>query len=252
MIKTSLLICALVFIFSCCIMQNDNSELKTVRYTSEIKDYFLDGTMEKSTMNLDITYYKKYTLYAVPSISYVLKNSVIKGDTVLNEIVPGNDTTYTYFIIKDKAEEGQRYATLTSLKGTKFKLDSLLELINLDSSNLKVFGIDLGKPYKVFKEHKKISEVYLDRTKNGVDTIYRYFDESLNGLKFSFSPSLDKQKKSKLYKTKLVQFYFDENNNSKQRIVNKTEVVDEIKPMKITNKENLLSFFERFEKMKGS
>ncbi|MFD0940027.1 hypothetical protein [Pedobacter boryungensis] len=171
----------------------------------------------------------------------------MKGDTILNEFTPSNDTTYNYFVIKNKDKEGLRYDSLNSLNGSNFKLDSLLELINIDSINLKIFSVDLGIPYKIIKTKDKTLEVFLDNTKNGTDTIYRSFDKGMKDLDFSFSKLLDRQKNSKLYKTRFVQFLQVKNYYSAQKFVKRTDITDEIRRVEINNKKSFIKLFEKFE-----
>lgn len=247
MIKNLTLILFLILFYSCN-EKNNISSLQIIKYNSEFKDYLSDGTTESSTTSLTIAFYNNFILYGVPSTSYFLKKSSIKGDTISNELVLTNDTTYTYFVFKKNAKEGLRYDSLNALNGTNFKLDSLLVLINVDSANLKFFSVDLGIPNKIIKTKDKTLEIFLDNTGNGTDTIYRYFDKGMKDLNFSFSKLLDSQKTSKLYKTRFVQFAQNKDYSSAERFIKRTDVIDEIKREKISNQQLLIKLFEKFKK----
>lgn len=250
MTKQYLFIGYFLVFFCSCKTQKDRYVPKGYRYTIEFKDHLSDGTTEGSVANLDMIYFKNYIMYSVPSIPYILKKSIIKGDSVLNILVPSTDTVYTYYVIENKKKNGIKYNSLNSSKGDKFKLDSLLQRKNIGYSRLKIFSIDLGKPYKVDKKNGKISEVYLDSVKQGmVDTIYRFFDKDLNDLEFSFSKSLDKKMRSKLYKIKLVQLNTD--TAKRQHFIKRTEVIDEVRRIKIRNAAEVLGLFKRFEMDSG-
>lgn len=236
-----------VFFINSCNKKSATQSLQIIRYNSDFKDYFSDGTIENSTTNLIIAYYKTYILYGVPSTSFILKKSSLNRDTIFNELIPSNDTTYTYFVLEENAKIGRRYDSLSSSNGSNFKPDSLFELINIDSANLKIFSVDLGKPYKITKEKDKILEVFLNHTVNGTDTIYRYFDKGLSDLQFSFSQLSDTQKKSKLYKTRMVQFSPNTNYKPTQSFVIRTDITDEIKRLKIDNQTPIIKLFEKFE-----
>ena len=188
------------FLINSCNKKSATQSLQVITYNSDFKDYFSDGTIENSTNNLIIAYYKNYILYCVPSTSFILKKSSVHKDTIFNEIIPSNDTTYTYFVVENKAKTGRRYNSLSSSNGSNFALDSLLKLINIDSSNLKIFSVDLGKPYKIIRQNNSIEEIFLVHNANGADTTYRYFDKKLSDLHFSFSQQLDKQKKASYIK----------------------------------------------------
>ncbi|MFD2582109.1 hypothetical protein ACFSR6_06395 [Pedobacter vanadiisoli] len=245
--KLLLLVIIILFIFGCSEKVKLYEQPKFIRYSSTFRDYISDGSVNNSVIFNDIVYYKDCTLYSIPSISYILKKHYTKRDTVINELLLAKDTSYTYYLIKNLAKTGICYKSLTSVQGIKFERDSLMIAMNLDSNNLKIFSLNLGHPYKTTIKEKQELEVFLDKSEYSTDTVYRYFDKNLAEIQFSFAPSLDKEKGSKLYKTRFVQFHHKKHDKN-LTFVERTDIIEEFKLMKISNEKPIKELFDRFLK----
>ncbi len=183
-------------------------------------------------------------LYEVPVIKVMEFGTEIDSGRIYKKLKP-YDTVSTYYITKKGLSNGLRFDSLGMSKPKSFRIDSLLKALNLDTASLKVYGVDLGKPLSI-TTHKNIEiEKFGKLLETDPDSIYRYYDENLNNLPFSFSSSLDKKKMKKLWKT--VYIYnqsIDKNNKPKPRV----KAITKIEEIKIDNVQDYQSLFQTFEK----
>ena len=218
-----------------------------INYTTTFNDHLSDASTLKSETRHKIGYYKNYNMYAVSSLQLTLRNSIKKNDSIINEMVESPDTIFRYFIIKNNASIGLVYNSVEAKSGSYFHLDSLLEAINLQPSNLRIFNLALGEPFKVVKHGHKVVEVFLEDGIAGKDTTYRYYDKQMSKLRFSFSDSLDKAKRKKLYATKFTQYRTGAYNFNSNKNVISTDLFVSIGYTHPKNKDKLLGLFLNFE-----
>lgn len=144
-------------------------------------------------------------LYITPYIKIKTENIRDNNDNIIGDKVVKADTSYIVYALK----KGDR-------RGLKFTLENFRNengiIINADSLSLalgfsdKAFNYELGTPNTLVQNgNKKIEKYATKKTNIGeADSIYRYYDESLKKIDFSFSKRLDEQNKSKLYKTTFI------------------------------------------------
>ncbi len=129
-----------------------------------------------------------------------------KSNTLTSTVIKV-DTLYRYYTIGNQSDKGIVYGLHESPDGEIFLLDEMLKKNGLDSNNNKILSLNLGKPLQIVKQSKnKWTEIYTlpNKSKEDPDSIYRFFDSGFNDVKYSFSPSLDKEKRSKLVKTQFI------------------------------------------------
>lgn len=233
--------------------EQSSTSLKVISYLSLFKDTYSTGLIENDSTTVNIAYYQDYILYELAKVEVKLENfeKTIKGDTIeLKDKMIPIDTSYTYFIHKKGSKIGLRFDSLKANNGKPFSVDSIVERIGIRSSNLKIFSLDLGKPIKtvINKKTEKIeAEFFVDKKHEDgtADSIYRYYDDKLIKFDFSFSPSLDKEKKSKLCKTHFVDFFPNVKNKD---TICRTDYISEIKEINLVNSNQIILLFKRFEK----
>lgn len=216
---------------------------------SEISDSYSDGRIEKQVTKHKIAYYKDYVLYEVGSVRYSVKTTNSKGK-INNEIRPTNDTTYNYFIVERNRNVGFVYDSLKAGNKKQFKLDSLKIDLGINDENLEVYGVPLGIPSKtrinVKTKRIEFEEYHSKKLKNDADTIFRFYDDKLKKFDFSFSPALDKEKKSKLIKSHFV-YLQKKKTTSKPPYKTRIDFVDYIEEIKVNYSKDLINLFERFK-----
>ena len=110
-----------------------------------------------------------------------------------------------------------------------------------------VYNLKLEKPTNIEKQSTNIvvEKYYKKKLREGdSDSIYRYFDKRLIGINFSFSPLLNKEKKSKLFKSSFINVYHGK--DIKDEII-RTEYYSEFKEIKISNIELLDNIVKKYE-----
>ena len=195
------------------------SELKVISHNSRFKTYFTNGAIDNFGDTRNIAFFKDYILYEIPTtrleskVTYISFDEVKDGDTIFSDDDGGpiiKEITYEYFVVKQGQKSGLWFKD-TSNSGTSYALDSLLKSANLDSTNIKFNSIDFGAPTEIVKtkDGKILFEKFYNFKKDSdsPDTVFRYYDYKLKDINFSLSPSLDKAKQSKLYRSIQVEKY---------------------------------------------
>lgn len=199
--------------------QKESTELKVISLNSRFKTYFTNGSVDNFGNTINIAFLRGYTLYEMPTVhfepqtSYINFNDTKDGDTInLDDDAPSiiKEITYKYFVIKNSQEKGLSFNDVSSA-GKSFSLDSLLKSNGMDSLNKRIISVDFGSPNELIKAKngKIILEKFynLKKESDSPDTVFRYYNDQLKDISFSLSPSLDKEKQSKLYKSLLVMKY---------------------------------------------
>lgn len=235
------LICSIT---SCAVL-NDRSSLEVI----DCSQNSYDGDLPEDNRNtFRMVNYNGCTLYVVWSIRGNIITE-IAGDSIINRVYPTKDTITNYFVVKDEAKEGLRYDSVYTPR--RFRLDSLLEMLSINESNKKGFESDLGQPSRIKTEgpnNEILIEQYFTKTdKSDVDSIYRFYDNRLRDIGFSFSRKLDMQRNSKLYKISHILLPTMSANGS---FTSRSEMTIEIKKVKLKHQEQdkLIEVFNRFEK----
>ena len=199
-----------------------------------------------------INYYKDYVIYQIPILEYKFKRSksIIEKDTIkFNEELESTDTTYKYFTVKKGSNFGIRYSSQNNNEKKIFRLDSLYKSLGIDKVNMEIYNIKYFNPIESKKNAvtKKIEfEKFIDKneyTQLG-DTIYRFYNPSLNWVEFSIADEIEREKKTKLCKYVLIQL-----NKVNKGEINplKTELSLEIANKKNPDSVKLYSLFQLFE-----
>ena len=224
---------------------NNIGQYKIIEYIDETK--IIVGPEDNNLGNFKIAYHEKYTAYEVWSSSYKLISSEKAEDRIINKLVPSNDTTYKYFVVEKGKQRGIWYDGVKDSIPKVFRLDSLEEMLTIIKSNMAIFSLDLGKPIRIVanaKDKTKTEHYFTKTGEKDADSIYRFYDEKMTDIEFSFSPKLDNEKKSKLYKTLFIYLKKKKGTNIDSL---KSERITSIKRLNIVNNQQLISAFEKFE-----
>jgi len=226
-----------------------DKEITAINYCSYGFSIESGGLFEMKN-NLQIAYYKDYVLYKVTTtnITDVIDHNISK-DT-LNTDINLSDTTGTksfkYYVLKKGEPQGLVFDEHNKVK--VFNCDSLIRNQGLNFKEYNFFSLDLGTP-DVTIRNKKTNEIDVEKFANKIkgedepDSLYRYYNKSLENIDFSFSPQLDMKAKSKLCKIALV-YNGNTNNMVKQKNHSRRESFWKIE--RINPSKEFLVFFEKF------
>lgn len=231
-------------LFGCSSTGNFHNQIKVIEYSENERTTNPDSSIEDGIGSFKIMYSDDCTIYEVWSINYEVQSSKIVDKVIMNELVPTTDTTFKYFIIKKEERIGLMYDSLTTKEmGKKFYLDSLLERLTINRENMKIFELELGKAASENEigNSKTVQRFYTKSLEGEADSIYRFYDEGLKNIEFSFAPKLDSINKSKLYKVQLIYLPKDRNNP-------RHELISEIKEVKISYSQKIRSLIFQFKK----
>lgn len=209
------------------------------------KFFKTDGTIAVDESGIDIIYHKDYIIYKLPLITYKDNVTTFKGDSI-DVHFTNPDTTFRYFVIKSNNHFGMKYEKLDSKKGSRFSLDSLLKEIGIHPSMQDVFSMDLGKPKAIVQRNNHIQIYkYLNKklAPSDPDSIYRFFNNNLNKIAFSYSPMLDKQHNSKLFRTSFIYLYKKSNSEN----VLKLDTYSELKEISLVKPEGYIALIDNYE-----
>ncbi|PWS28072.1 hypothetical protein DHW03_10985 [Pedobacter yonginense] len=128
-------------------------------------------------------------------------------DSLVNENSLIVDTLYKYFLFNQSRKHGLLIDSLRSINGKVFSVDSLRNVKRWGNFNLDSFKLVavINNP----NLHQVIAEKYHKPNKdlsdeNDPDSLYLFYDKSLNNIPFSFSSKIDEEKKAKLSKIQVV------------------------------------------------
>ncbi|RZK37774.1 MAG: hypothetical protein EOO90_24370 [Pedobacter sp.] len=241
----------LAFLYLSCSFTTREQELEVINF----KTYF-DITLEsdkpnlKETFDIKIVRAGKIRCYIIPTVSErsefkLISNGVYKEGEVTH------DTTYSYHMIENGYINGLKYDSLTTIVGKEFKVDSLLDRINIGKShqlgNSMIFDSKLVSSSTDKKNGKLISEKYVSQGASEFDTLYRYYDYSMNTIEFSLAPLVDKKTG-----TKLVKLIGIKNPRKfKTHAINRECIITEFERTSYKNPSEILALIEKFKRDKG-
>lgn len=199
------------------------SEVSVVTADKIVKS---NGSTVIDATSINIISLHDYLIYKTRKITYRDSKTTIIGDTTIDRFI-NPDTAYVYYVIKREDKLGLSYEEDSLKHAIRFSLDSLLKEIGIHASMLGVYNLDLGIPSEVSRLGRHVViERFLNKkhVPEDPDSIYRYYDNRLRQAPFSFSPSLDKMKKSKLIRTRFITMHKGSN-------VKRSEFYAEIIPL---------------------
>lgn len=119
------------------------------------------------------------------------------------------DTSHVYCFTKKGAASGIRYDSLSSNKGKRFPVDSLLSRLNMGPEHLQENSKTLVGKLLSLKRDKKngklLAEAYQEEKDDKLISTYRYYDPQLANLSFSIAPDLDDKMNNKLIRVMIVE-----------------------------------------------
>ena len=206
-----------------------------------------DGEINVLVDSFYIYNYGDNVLYQIPEIYLPRRTTIDTNGNVINREFLESEIKFHYWLFKSGDSVGLRFDTLGSNTGTRFDIDSLI-----DSKTSFKQGISLDS-YQLIEKitdplNNFFSEKYIPKVKSdsSPDTSTLYFSNDFNDVGFSFAKALDLQKKSKLYKFRIIfnpipkgKYAFD---------VPKRELLLEIRKPAIKNAEQILELFKNFER----
>ena len=205
-----------------------------------------DGEFNVLVDSFYIYNYGDIVLYQIPGIYLPRRTTIDTNGNVINREFLESEIKFHYWMFKSGDSEGLRFESLGSNRGTKFDVDSLI-----DSKTSFKQGISLESYQKIETNMDSLneffSEKYIPKIKGDTspDTSSLYFSNHFNDVDFSFAKALDLQKKSKLYKFRIIfnpipkgKYSFD---------VPRRELLFEIRKPQIKNTEQILELFKNFE-----
>lgn len=217
------------------------SKIKVINFV--MIDKLLTADTLVNEMNIRIAYYRDLISYKVPAIQFKEFGTETDAEGRIIKNFKPYDTTYSYYVIRKERSNGLRYDSITVKTPMVFSKDSLLKSINLDSTSLSFYEIDLGKPLTIVKQKNYRIEKFSKLLVNDPDSIYRYYDGNLNNVPFTFSKTLDENTGMKLWKTEFIYHRSkDKNNKPTPRI----EAVTKIEEVYNVPKE-FITIFKRFK-----
>lgn len=202
--KISLIMVALAIQSSC-----TKAQLQIFELTSH-GEAFIPGQKEVTVFEQKVKFVNSedYKLYIIPKVTSYTNLKLNADGSVKNQTLIKKDTIYEVFATKKGDSLGIKYnlLKLNEETGKTFKVDSFLVALLIDEDSFKYYDQELGKPTKVLVNGNKKTEIYAIKKNNYAepDSIYRYYDQDLTDIHFSYSKRLDQLNKSKLYKTTFV------------------------------------------------
>jgi hypothetical protein len=173
--------------------------IQSVNNNGEVFDLIKDS--------VSMFFHNYYTLYQLPYTKSYFKGHMDKDYNEIDNKLVRVDTAYRYLIYKEKDKFGYQFDSVDFKKPEKVNIDT--------------FGINrLWKDFIFFQKkldtlvEKQIDsngnivlEKYIYKHRYGdsyADTIYYYFNKSMKGVRFSFSPVMDSLSDSKLVKVRYI------------------------------------------------
>jgi len=198
-------------------------------------------TVKYSNDTINVYYYKNNVLYYLP---YLEQYQI--GDSLLSE-----ETKYSYFIFNKDSSSGYffKYQDDTT-KPIKVSVDSIL-------SKRVQYDIDfqLDDRCKLIERNvdneSVVVEKYYDRDNSlnifYQDSIYIYFDERLNNIDLSIAKSIERIKKQKISKVRLI--FNKKYSEQHHAMLPKREMCFEIKKIENKNSSETINFIEKLNKI---
>lgn len=157
----------------------------------------------------NLAYYEDFEVYEEPITQYIIDSTKTEGNVIKNIGHESKDTLFNYFLTKKGMDKVLMYEALDSKNYIIINRDSLLRKFNINEENLETLSFDLGVPNQTIRNKKtNVIEIEHFVEKNPqesyADTTSRYYNIKLKDIDFSYSPALDKEKKSKLAITRFI------------------------------------------------
>ncbi len=196
-----------------------------------------------------VYYYKKYTMVQIPVVNIFYQAYNKNGENIIDDNSRKISVEMKYYIFYGNEKKGIMYETGKDSLGKEFYVDSIskfylyhaLNFPNPDYANLsEVVKLGNGKELLKFA-------VNTVNSSQDIDSIYYYFDASLNNIPYSLLKELDSAKKMKLHKYVWISNTLYKNIKITGRKTGRPrELILEFYPTQINNKEEIFALFKRF------
>ncbi len=233
-------------IFSCFntySIKNNSSDIKCIKATEVLPFFNNNGKVYKyDTSSVRIYYYKDITLFYL----------TYHFDSISAGIHHKSEYRNYYFVYKKGDIYGYSYDIHKSVFSTKILVDSILQQQWIFTNHL--YPVFIKNEATLISSHQNkdsgtLHEAYSlvgkkDTTMTG--NIYLSFTNKISDVEHSLSKELDSLKNMKLYKLKLVinKRYAKEY----QMTLDQSEASFWLEELPVTNREEILSYVERYEK----
>jgi hypothetical protein len=229
---------------NCCETSGGN-ELNTIMVFSSVRAVQeSDGKLYSAIDSFYIHSYEQYIMYQIPEIFEYWNASMDKQGTIKDRKFVGSEARFKYYVFKIGDASGYGFDSLGSKVASKFNVDSLV-----DTKTIFKQGISLDS-YQLFKKITDsaahfLTEKYVPKVKGKTtpDSSFLYFRNDWDDINFSFAKDLDLQKKSKLYKFRVVFNQIGKREGSFD--VPRQELIFEIRRPEIKNPEQILELFKK-------
>jgi hypothetical protein len=185
-------------------------------------------------------------IYLSARVRFLKTNQIdINGEDIMK-----GDTSYIVYVITKGFKTGLKYSldNFKTDKGVTFDFDSLKNGLGLTKENLGSLNLELGNPTEIIKGKITLEKFAIKKTSpTEPDSIYRYYDDSLNEVDFSFSRKLDNEHKKKLFKTS---FIFNKITKGVALPNNEIPRRENVWQFSLINSENTKKYLEIIEKFK--
>ena len=249
MTKFNYLIFALLF-WGCSGKAQDKDTILVVDYSTYGFSYETGGLLEIEN-SIKIAQYKDYLGYRLTTF----KKSGKSESTDIDITDKSGVKTYRYFVIKKGSQNGLLFVEKQLPQVLEYK--KFLGSEGLNFADLSFFQLNLGVPDKI-ERNKLTNDIEIEKFGNKIkgdeepDSLYRYYDKSLNSVSFSFNPAFDEKAKSKLWKIGLM--YKIPKKITKSETIQRKESYWKIEKSNSKDDDNFLKIFNQFiaerEKMK--
>ena len=241
------------FISSCKVISAESS-LKNIQLYYDMDMLNADTAVVKTTVKIDISYYKEYVMLRIPEVFSQTVTTIDKNANVVGEKTK-IDTVYKYHIYKRDGLSGTVYDSLNSTKGTAFSVDSLLKIKAFKGGKYydsKQDSLITEETIKDSLNSKLVKYVHKNMTlPKAYDSLILFSSDKLQNIKYSFYEPLDKMVNSKVYK---IVFKFNQSfkEGSTDILLPERKIILGFKPVQLKNYEQLIALFKRHIQTKAS
>lgn len=237
-----------VLLFGSClsITAGNNCTLKAVQLITSFPVFSASYELINADDTLTLFSYKQFRMLQIQVVSSESRTFLDKEGNLLREELVNTEIKHKYLVFEQGNPYGLMYDSLNA-EGYRYSVDSFLMQNTI--TNLSPFVENLLKGDSLVEKKKLTKDVLLEKYVPKVkkdasysDSAFLYFSAKLNNIDFSFSEKLDKLKKSKLYKLRLV--YNNNPNTSDNFGKLAKEFLFELATLPVKNKSEIIAFFE--------
>jgi hypothetical protein len=227
--------------FNSCTNKPTDKQIRAVNMTYDLPVVNWDSTITETKSMYDVFYYEDLIMYKF----------LYRFDSLVNGKLLLHADRNIFFVFRRDSLFGNTYDPNPHrrIPDRRLRVDSMLKIYSFESSKFDTL-LNFKPDSSYFDAEGNLLKIYINPAPDGSPEkfdLYFYYTKKLQGIKETFSKSMDNIKNMKLFKVRILASgaYYEQYKIA----FPKREIYYEMKKIPVENTEAILDYFNRYKKL---